>query len=502
MDEYYQVQTLDPKKLPIIQRADLADGAVDARSTETSARPTARRTRLRRLPAAHRRLHLRAEGRADPRRPAHPRRAAERRAARSDLLLALTRLDNAECRACARALAAALDLDVRRAAGAIAGRRSPARCRRCWRTPDRRAAVRSHGDVIERLEVLGTRAAVSELQADAASPVDGRRSRWSSTTPSRRRRTAMVVRDVAATIVDVEQLAPDLRPHHRRDRQPAARPRRRGTCRPGRAARRRAGMANVLPTGRNFYSVDPNTIPSPTAWEVGQSAGRRAARRSTWTRRGATPRPVGIVVWGTSAMRTHGDDVAEILYLLGVRPSGSAENRRVRGLEVIPLAELGRPRIDVTVRISGFFRDAFPNLVHLLDEAVGLVADARRAGRPELRRGARPRRRGGASDGGRPVARGGRASRRCTASSAASRAPTAPASCRCSTSATGRPTRTSPTSTRPGAATPTRARDYGAEATRTSSDQRFARSSWRPRTRTTASTTSSTATTTSSTTAA
>jgi cobaltochelatase CobN len=83
---------------------------------------------------------------------------------------------------------------------------------------------------------------------------------------------------------------------------------------------------------------------------------------------------VGIVVWGTSAMRTHGDDVAEILHLLGVRPVWDGENRRVTGLEVVPPEELGRPRVDVVVRISGFFRDAFANLVHLLDRAFELVA--------------------------------------------------------------------------------------------------------------------------------
>ena len=90
---------------------------------------------------------------------------------------------------------------------------------------------------------------------------------------------------------------------------------------------------------------------------------------------GRYPESVGIVVWGTSAMRTHGDDVAEILYLLGVRPVWQRENRRVRGVEVVPLAELGRPRIDVTARISGFFRDAFPNLIHLMDDAVRMVAE-------------------------------------------------------------------------------------------------------------------------------
>jgi cobaltochelatase CobN len=133
------------------------------------------------------------------------------------------------------------------------------------------------------------------------------------------------------------------------------------------------GMANVLPTGRNFYAVDPGSIPSPVAWEVGR--GLADALIEKYLREeGEYPKSVGLVVWGTSAMRTHGDDVAQILHLLGLRPVWQQENRRVRGLEVVPLEELGRPRIDVIVRISGFFRDAFPNLVHLLDQAIEKVA--------------------------------------------------------------------------------------------------------------------------------
>ncbi|MEA2229642.1 MAG: cobaltochelatase CobN, partial [Solirubrobacteraceae bacterium] len=133
------------------------------------------------------------------------------------------------------------------------------------------------------------------------------------------------------------------------------------------------GRLDVLPTGRNFYSVDPRALPSELSWEVGRrlaDALLERHRRDT----GALPRMVGLVAWGTAAMRTQGDDVAEILALLGVRPVWHPESRRVTGLEVIPLAELGRPRIDVTVRISGFFRDAFPHLVALLDDAVGMVA--------------------------------------------------------------------------------------------------------------------------------
>jgi cobaltochelatase CobN len=133
------------------------------------------------------------------------------------------------------------------------------------------------------------------------------------------------------------------------------------------------GLINVLPTGRNFYSVDPRAIPSRLAWETGQAMADSLVDRYR-TDTGEYPRSVGLSVWGTSAMRTSGDDIAEVLALLGVRPVWDDASRRVTGLEPIPLAELGRPRIDVTVRISGFFRDAFPHVVTMLDDAVTLVA--------------------------------------------------------------------------------------------------------------------------------
>jgi cobaltochelatase CobN len=134
------------------------------------------------------------------------------------------------------------------------------------------------------------------------------------------------------------------------------------------------GLVNVLPTGRNFYSVDPKAVPSRLAWETGVAmADSLLARyRNDY---GSWPRSVGLSVWGTSAMRTAGDDIAEVLALLGVRPVWDDASRRVVDLAPIPLAELGRPRIDVTVRISGFFRDAFPHVVTMLDDAVRLVAD-------------------------------------------------------------------------------------------------------------------------------
>jgi cobaltochelatase CobN len=133
------------------------------------------------------------------------------------------------------------------------------------------------------------------------------------------------------------------------------------------------GLVNVLPTGRNFYSVDPRAVPSRLAWETGQAMADSLLRRYL-ADTGTYPQSVGLSVWGTASMRTSGDDVSEVLALLGVRPAWDEASRRVSGLDPVPLAELGRPRIDVTVRISGFFRDAFPHVVTMLDDAVRLVA--------------------------------------------------------------------------------------------------------------------------------
>ncbi|WKU47982.1 cobaltochelatase subunit CobN [Streptomyces sp. VNUA116] len=133
------------------------------------------------------------------------------------------------------------------------------------------------------------------------------------------------------------------------------------------------GLVNVLPTGRNFYSVDPKAVPSRLAWETGQALADSLLERYR-TDNGEWPQSVGLSLWGTSAMRTAGDDVAEALALLGVRPVWDEASRRVTGLEAVSPEELGRPRIDVTLRISGFFRDAFPHVIGLLDDAVRLVA--------------------------------------------------------------------------------------------------------------------------------
>jgi len=141
---------------------------------------------------------------------------------------------------------------------------------------------------------------------------------------------------------------------------------------PGPSGAPTRGMAEILPTGRNFYSVDPQAIPTPAAWHTGRALAAALLERYR-EEEGKYPENVGMVIWATNTMRTGGDDVAEALYLLGVRPVWE-KSGRVKGLEVIPLEELGRPRIDVTVRASGLFRDAFLNVIHLLDQAVEMVA--------------------------------------------------------------------------------------------------------------------------------
>jgi len=133
------------------------------------------------------------------------------------------------------------------------------------------------------------------------------------------------------------------------------------------------GMAHVLPTGRNFYAADPRALPSQAAWQVGWQLADELLRRHIEDE-GDYPESVGLSIWGTSAMRTYGDDIAEVFALLGVRPLWQPENHRISGVETIALADLGRPRIDVVCRISGFFRDAFPHLLSLMDEAIRTVA--------------------------------------------------------------------------------------------------------------------------------
>lgn len=132
------------------------------------------------------------------------------------------------------------------------------------------------------------------------------------------------------------------------------------------------GRLDVLPTGRNFYSVDSRAVPTPTAWKLGWKSANLLIEKHLQDH-GDWPRTMLITAWGTANMRTGGDDVAQALALMGVKPTWDSANRRVTGFEVLPQGVLGRPRVDVTLRISGFFRDAFPQLIALVDSAARAV---------------------------------------------------------------------------------------------------------------------------------
>ncbi len=193
---------------------------------------------------------------------------------------------------------------------------------------------------------------------------------------------------------------------------------------PGPSGAPSRGRPEVLPTGRNFYSVDTRAVPTQAAWQLGWKSAAILVERHA-QEHGDYPARVALSAWGTANMRTGGDDVAQALALMGVRPVWEPASGRVTGFEILPASVLDRPRVDVTLRISGFFRDAFPGLVDLVDFGGACGRGPRRAaGRQPARRTLcrRPRcaRGPGRDAGGR--ARGAPA----IASSARSRAPMGP----------------------------------------------------------------------------
>ncbi|QMV74351.1 cobaltochelatase subunit CobN [Comamonas piscis] len=133
------------------------------------------------------------------------------------------------------------------------------------------------------------------------------------------------------------------------------------------------GRPDVLPTGRNFFSVDTRAIPTQTSWGMGFKSAQLLVERYT-QEHGEYPVTIGLSVWGTATMRTGGDDISQAFALMGVRPTWADGSWRVSDFEVLPLHVLGRPRVDVTLRVSGFFRDAFSNVIRLFDAAVQKVA--------------------------------------------------------------------------------------------------------------------------------
>lgn len=134
------------------------------------------------------------------------------------------------------------------------------------------------------------------------------------------------------------------------------------------------GRWDVLPTGRNFFSVDPRAVPTPTSWRLAQQSAATLVEKYLQDE-GEYPRAMGLNVWGTATMRTGGEDFAMALALIGARPRWGQNSARVEDFEIIPIAALGRPRVDVTLRASGFFRDAFGHLLELFEAAVTQIAE-------------------------------------------------------------------------------------------------------------------------------
>jgi cobaltochelatase CobN len=360
MDEYYQAQSLDPEKLPVIQERiwEAVRQANLDRDLGESQRPQDFADFLLRMDG-----YLCEIKDAQIRNGLHVLGAPPEGEALVDMMLAFARPtdDGVPGLADSLARASGMNYDVLLADRGIAlsDKEFPAVLR-----PWLAGGVHVAGDAVEALHALARDLVASLAAAD-----------FDPDAPARLV-AAVFGHNVADAEAALRNLALVLWPAVRRTSDEISNlllGLRGGYVPAGPSGAPTRGMTHVLPTGRNFYSVDPKSLPTETSWGVGQQLARAVVERHV-ADTGAPPRTVGIVVWGTSAMRTGGDDIAQALSLLGVRPTWTRENRRVSGLEVITLAALGRARVDVVLRVSGFFRDAFPNLIHLFDEAVRLVA--------------------------------------------------------------------------------------------------------------------------------
>ncbi|WP_422367991.1 cobaltochelatase subunit CobN [Pelagibius sp.] len=209
---------------------------------------------------------------------------------------------------------------------------------------------RSRGDTVERLEVLAQALVSGDRDVDAA---------WSRT---------------AAVLEGIEQrVRPAVKASGEAEVAGLLKGLNGGFVEPGSSGAPTRGRLDVLPTGRNFYSVDTRTVPTPAAWQLGWASAERLLLRHR-QEEGGWPRRLALSAWGTANMRTGGDDIAQALALMGVKPTWETASRRITGFEVLPLSVLDRPRVDVTLRVSGFFRDAFPAQIDLVDSAARAVA--------------------------------------------------------------------------------------------------------------------------------
>jgi cobaltochelatase CobN len=212
------------------------------------------------------------------------------------------------------------------------------------------SAWRSHGDTVERLELLARRLIGGHREPEP----EWVRTRAVLEQVERRLRPALLKSGAA----EVESVLRALSARF---------------VEPGPSGAPTRGRPDVLPTGRNFFSVDSRAVPTAAAWHLGWRSAALLIERYV-QEHGEWPRAVALSAWGTANMRTGGDDLAQALALLGARPVWDGPSHRVTGIEILPLDLLDRPRVDVTLRVSGFFRDAFPAQIALFDRAVQEVA--------------------------------------------------------------------------------------------------------------------------------
>ena len=344
VDEYYEAAGLDPRRTALLRQEILtltAATGLDADAGMTGADAEADLERLDAwlcdLKEAQIRDGLHVFGRAPEGR------------LRRDLALALVRLPRGDGTggdaSLPRALAADLGLGF-----------DPLDCdmAAAWDgpRPDALAGLtrdrwRSNGDTVERLELLA--AAIFDGQAPAPGPASAA---------------------VAAFVADT--LLPTLDGCGAAETQGLLTALSGRAIAPGPSGAPSRGRLDVLPTGRNFYSVDTRAVPTPTAWKLGWKSASLLVERHLQDQ-GDWPRALLVSAWGTANMRTGGDDIAQALALMGCKPTWDAAGRRVTGFEIIPHTALGRPRVDVTFRVSGFFRDAFPAQMDLIDSAARAI---------------------------------------------------------------------------------------------------------------------------------
>lgn len=348
IDEYYLASGLDPRRsallrkniLDLVQSGGLdEDSGISESDDETSALQKLD-TYICELKEAQIRDGLHILGQA-------PEGRLE-----TDLLVALTRVPRGQGRegdaSLIRALASDLEL----------GEFDPLDCKMgtLWSgaKPQNLAEIsndlwRTNGDTIERLEMLASALVSGEISRDAD---------WASTNAVLDEITSIIRPNLAQSAVNeisscMAGLAGRFVP-------------------PGPSGAPTRGRLDVLPTGRNFYSVDSRAIPTPAAWELGRKSAELLIERHLQDH-GRWPKTFGLTAWGTSNMRTGGDDIAQALALIGAKPVWDTSSWRVTGYKIIPFAKLARPRVDVTLRISGFFRDAFPAQIELFDSAIRAV---------------------------------------------------------------------------------------------------------------------------------